>query len=107
MFTFLNNRLILVALFLLLSLIGKSQMSTNLNRKNNISIMFSTKDDMDCAETELLKDLRDVKVLYSSAESGLMIVESEELVASTFKNVLFDCIFAKREDIQFYVVEEY
>lgn len=107
MFTFFNNRLILVALFLLLSLIGKSQMNANLNRKNNISIMFSSKDDMDCAETELLKDLRDVKVLYSSAESGLMIVESEELVAGTFKNVLFDCIFAKRENIQFYVVEEY
>lgn len=104
---FLNHRLILSGLFLVLSLVAHSQISTNLSRKNNISIMFSSKDDMDCAETELLKDLKDVKVVYSSSESGLMIVESEQLVASTFKDVLFDCIFAKREEIQFYVVEEY
>lgn len=107
MYILFYNRLVLAALFILLSLIGKSQINTNSSEKNNISIMFSSKDDMDCAETELFKDLKDIKVLYSSAESGLMIVESEELVASTFRNVLFDCIFAKREDIQFYVVEEY
>ena len=107
MFTFFSHRLVLVALFLVLSLIGNSQINASLSRKNNISIMFSSKDDMDCAETELLKDLRDIKVLYTSSESGLMILESEELVASTFRNVLFDCIFAKREKIKFYVVEEY
>lgn len=107
MITFLNYRLILSTLFLLLSLIAHSQINANLSRKNNISIMFSSKDDMDCAETELLKDLKDVKVVYSSSESGLMIVESEQLVASSFKDVLFDCVNAKREEIKFYVVEEY
>ena len=104
---FLNYRLALTASFLVLSLIAHSQINTTPTRRNNISIMFSSKDDMDCAETELLKDIKDVKVLYASAESGLMIVESEELVASTFKDKLFDCVFAKREEIQFYVVEEY
>lgn len=103
----LNNKLILTAGLLVLSLIAHSQINTTPTKRNNISIMFASKDDMDCAETELLKDLKDVKVVYASAESGLMIVESEELVASSFKNVLFDCVYAKKEEIKFYVVEEY
>ncbi len=105
--TFTNYRLFLSVLFLVLSLIAHSQINANLSRKNNISVMFSSKDDMDCAETELLQNLKDVKVVYASSESGLMIVESEQLVASTFRNVLFDCVFAKKEEIKFYVVEEY
>lgn len=100
-------KVIVVALLLVICAAVKAQNKVQANLKNNISLMFSNKADMDCVVTELLKDIRGVKVIFSCTQAGLMVLESEELAANTLKEKLTAHIVAKKEKIQFDIIESY
>lgn len=102
--TYFNRGVVLVALLLFLCLSGKTQSNTSLYHKN-ISIKLSSKADMDCMETELLKTLKGVSLVYSNPNSGLMIIKSECQEETTLKEQLKASIKAKNEKFSFEVIE--
>ena len=102
--TYLNKRVALATLLLSLCLLGKTQTNAGFFHKN-ISIMFSSKADMDCMETELLKTVKGVSLVYSNAQSGLMILKSDYAEKATLKEKLKASISSKNEKIKFEVIE--
>lgn len=103
-----NLKVVIVAVVLLVvCFTSKAQNKVQSNIKNNISLMFACKADMDCVGTELLKDIKGVKVVFSCIQAGLMVLESEELAANTLKEKLTAHIVAKKEKIQFDIIESY
>lgn len=102
--TYLNERVVLAALLLFLCLSGKTQSNAGFYHKN-ISIMLSTKADMDCMETELLKTLKGVSLVYSNPKSGLMVIKSDYPEGTTLTEQLRASIKAKDEKISFEVIE--
>lgn len=102
--TYLNRGVVLAALLLLLCFIGKTQSNAKFFHKN-ISIMFSSKADLDCMETDLLKNIKNVSVVYSNHQTGLMILKSDYPEETTLKEKLKATISSRNEKIKFDVIE--
>lgn len=102
--TYLNRGVVLAALLLILCLSGKTQSNAGFYHKN-ISIMFSTKAEMDCMETELLKTVKGVSLVYSNPKTGLMIIKSDYPEETTLKEQLKMSIRSKNEKVNFEVIE--
>lgn len=106
---YVNNKLILTAIFVSFCFICKSQITTDKQvGKNSISLKFANySEEIDCKVVEMLKEMKDVKLVFSCITVGLLIIESENLVAETFKEKLDNKIMLKHENISFDVIEEY
>src|ERR1700752_639182 len=102
--TYLNNGVVLAALLLLLSFSGKTQSNAKFFHKN-ISIMFSSKADMDCMETDLLKTIKGESIVYSNPSKGLMILKSDYPEETTLKEKIKTSISSRNEKIKFDVIE--
>lgn len=102
--TYFNTRVVLAALLLLLCFAAKTQSNAKFFHKN-ISIMFSSKADLDCMETDLLKSVKGVSLVYSNPKTGLMILKSDYPEETTLKEKLKTIISSKNEKIKFDVIE--
>ncbi len=102
--TYLNNGVVLASLLLLLCFTGKAQNKTATHHKN-ISIMLPNKTDLDCMETELIQNMKDVSLVYANQHSGLVILSSDVKDKESLMKTLNDCISSKNEKIKFEVIE--
>ncbi len=104
----LNNRLVLIAIFLVICFICKSQTLDKKNVKNSIFLKFENyNDDKDCRVCEMLNDMQGIKIVFTCVTAGLLIIESENLAASDLKEKLANKIKLKNEDISFDIIETY
>lgn len=101
---YLHNRVVLASLLLILSFTVKAQNNANIHR-NIISIMLSTKADLDCMETELLPAMKNVSLVYANPYSGLMILKSDFLNEKSLLKTVQDCISGKNESVAIEVIE--
>ena len=102
--TYLNNGVVLATLLLVLCFTGKAQHKATDNHKN-ISIVLPDKADLDCMETELLPGMKDVSLVYSNPNSGIMILKSNVQDKAALLKTLNDCISGKNEKIKMEVIE--
>lgn len=102
--TYLNNGVVLAALLLFMCFVGKTQSNAKFFHKN-ISIMFSNKADLDCMETDLLKSMKGVSLVYSNPHTGLMILKSDYAEETTLKEKIKATVSSRNEKIKFDFIE--
>ena len=102
--TYLNKGVVLATLLLLMCFTSKAQKNARTYDKN-ISIMLPDKADLDCMETELLQNMKEVSLVYANPHSGLMILKSDFQDKNSLLKTLNDCISNKNEKLKFEVIE--
>lgn len=105
----LNSKVILTVFFVVACLVVKSQNQKNvedINAKNSITLKFPNYTyEMDCKVMEIINQIKDAKVVFTCVAAGILVIESDKMVGTNFKDILNNKIQERNETIKFELIE--
>ena len=107
--TLVNHRLILVAVLVLICFICQSQTKSSaisVAEKNSITLKFPNYTyEMDCKVMDIMNQIKDVKVVFTCVQAGILVLESESMIGTSLKEKLNQKIMERNETIHFELIE--